>query len=96
MKQTERAFQQQVIDLALLYRWRVYHTWNAMHSTKGYPDLHLIKPPHSIFAELKSDKGKVTQEQQSWLDMLKDCGYEAYVWRPGDFDEIVSRLAVQS
>jgi len=45
-----------------------------------------------IYAELKTDKGKVRPEQQEWLDTMADCGQEVYVWRPGDFEQIVEIL----
>lgn len=85
---TERRFQQQVLDLAKLLHWRSYHTWNSMHSTGGFPDLVLVKRPRIVFAELKREGKAPTPEQQAWLDDLRACGAEAYLWRPSDWPEI--------
>lgn len=50
---------------------------------KGFPDLVLVKGERLLFAELKSATGKLTPEQQAWLDALRQVpGIEAYVWRP--------------
>lgn len=55
---------------------------------KGYPDLFLIKPPRFLWAECKSDKGRLSDEQIQWLNILSECHEEVYVWRPRDLDEI--------
>jgi hypothetical protein len=59
----------------------------------GLPDLILCKPPRLIFAELKSERGRVRAEQQAWLDALRQCaGVEVYLWRPSDWASIVETL----
>lgn len=91
--QTEAEFQAQVIEMARLFGWEVYHTHNSQRSTsKGFPDLVLIKSGRLIFAELKNRKGKVTTEQNWWLDQLKlvaqaNSTIEVYLWRPTHWDE---------
>jgi len=47
-----------------------------------------------IFAELKTEKGQISDKQQEWLDLLDECGgnIERYVWRPGDIENIVEIL----
>jgi hypothetical protein len=69
-----------------------YCTWRSIHSPAGYPDLCLAKPGRLIYAELKSEKGKVSDKQREWLDTLKAAGAEAYVWRPSQFEEAVEIL----
>lgn len=81
-RQTERAFMAQVIRCAELFRWRHYHTHRSEKSPSGFPDLVLVRRPRVIFAELKSDRGTLTDAQRAWLDELRACGQEAYVWRP--------------
>lgn len=69
-----------------------YHTWRSFHSPAGFPDCVMVRiepGPRLIFAELKSEKGKVTPEQEQWLEALQFIGVEAYLWRPADFDDIV-------
>lgn len=82
---SERAFQQQVVDVARLLGYRVYHPWISVHSSAGFPDLVLVRPPRLVLAEVKTDRGRVTAAQQAWLDLLRACpGCETYVWRPSD------------
>ena len=86
---SEKQFEAQVKQMAKLTGWRYYHTWRSMHSPAGFPDCVMVKPPRLIFAELKSDTGKVSPEQQAWLDDLgKLVNVEVYLWRPADFDDI--------
>lgn len=90
---TERELTTYVRDLAKLYRWRRYHTWLSKHSPAGFPDEVLVRPPRLVFAELKSDRGKLSAEQEAWLDDLRAVpGVEVYLWRPADMDEIAQVL----
>ena len=82
---SEREWQAQVVAEAKRFGWLVYHSWTSLNSAKGFPDLVLCHPRHGVvFAELKTATGKVTKEQQDWLDTLSMAGARAYVWRPGD------------
>lgn len=93
IKVTEKEFLRQVRDLAKIYHWRFYHPFLSKWSERGYPDITLIRPPRLIFAELKTDKGVMTDSQKEWADLLKECdGIEYYLWRPSDFEEIVKIL----
>lgn len=92
---TEKEFRQQVIDLAKLLGYRVYFTWTSIHSPRGMLDLILChaNSRRLIFAELKSETGKVSSYQQDWIDDLSCIpGVEVYVWRPGDIENIVNIL----
>jgi len=90
---TEKQFQRQVIDLARIYKWEVYHTWNSLHSNRGWPDLVLAKPPMILFVELKTDKGKLTPDQAKWIHLLGDCNCLAYCWKPSNWNLIVQTLS---
>lgn len=93
LQQPERDWQRQVLELAELYRWRAYHTWRSDHSTAGFPDLVLVKPPRLIIAELKTDTGEVMPAQDAWLAELGQCpSCEVFVWRPRDWPEVERRL----
>jgi hypothetical protein len=96
---SESVFQAQVINLAQWYKWRVAHFRSAMTrrgkwvtpiqgDAKGFPDLILLRGYHSIAAELKSEKGRVTSAQQAWLDAFIAAGYRGCVWRPSMIDSI--------
>ena len=85
---TEADLLGKVVTLANLYDWAYYHTWNSRHSTAGFPDLTLVRPPRLIFAELKSQKGRIAPAQREWLDRLAAVpGLEVYVWRPSLWSE---------
>lgn len=64
-----------------------YHTLRSKGSRSGFPDRVLIRE-RVIFAELKREKTKPTEEQVRFLDGLAAAGAEVYVWRPSDLDEI--------
>lgn len=91
---SERDFRQQVIDLAILLGFKAYFSWTSIHSPRGFPDLVLANPEKKrvIYAELKSEKGKTTPEQDEWLKALAECGQEVYIWKPSLWEEIVAIL----
>ena len=100
-KETEREFQKQVIELAQLKGWKVAHfrparvirngkeTWRTPveGDGAGFPDLVLARNGVVIFAELKTDAGTVSAEQQDWLRETR-----GFVWRPANWHEILRLL----
>lgn len=86
----ERDFQQSVIDLAHIYGFAlVYHTHDSRRSVPGFPDLVITGHGRCIFAELKTERGRLSQAQKEWLASLEECaGVETYVWRPSSWEEI--------
>ena len=93
LKITEKQFESQVKDLAKTFGWLYYHTWRSIHSPAGFPDCVLVKEGRIIFAELKDEKGKVSEQQFEWLEALGKAKAEVYVFRPSDFDKIVGILS---
>lgn len=93
---TERDLREQVRDLCKLFGWKMYFTWRSIHSPKGMLDLLLTNRERKrvIFAELKTEKGKLTPEQQETFDDLEECGQEVYVWRPADIENIARLLRI--
>ena len=100
----ESYFQSQVIMLAKLHGWLVMHTraveirpgvWKTpLQGHAGFPDLVLCHERRGvIFAELKSDKGKLSAMQVVWSEALTVAGQEVYCWRPKDIEDISTRLA---
>ena len=99
---SEKLFQERIIKLAKVKGWLVFHTppfsprngvWRS--AGKGFPDLCLICAEGRrgmIFAELKTQKGKLSPEQEDWGVALVKAGAEYYVWRPADWSTIETRL----
>ena len=89
----ESDFQSQVVALAKRLNWRCYHTHDSRKSEKGFCDLVLVRDGRLIFAELKTDSGKLTPEQDEWLEALAACDAEVYEWHPAEWEnEIVPVL----
>jgi hypothetical protein len=89
---SETEFQEQVVQYARLNGWLVYHTYDSRRSAQGFPDLVLARGPYLIFAELKSERGRLTDEQAEWVAALRRTGQVAYVWRPRQWDDIEAVL----
>lgn len=53
---TERQFQPQVVQLARLCGWLIYHTFDSRRSAAGFPDLCMVRGDRCLFVELKSDR----------------------------------------
>ena len=101
--QRERDFQRAIVELARLCGWRVFHARPALtragewrtpiQGDAGFPDLVLCRAGRVIFAELKREGGRLTPQQQGWLDALRQCaGVEVYLWTPADWDAIEAIL----
>ena len=80
-----------VIDLARALGYRVAHFrpartakgWRtAMQGDPGWPDLVMAKDGRVIFAELKSQRGRMSHEQWVWFAALASG---CYLWRPSDW-----------
>ena len=80
-KMSEAELQSAVLELARYLGWLCYHTHDSRHSAAGFPDLVMVRDTRLIFAELKSENGRVKVEQWAWLDALNTCA-EVVVWRP--------------
>ena len=86
--ETEKGFQAWVVEYAALMGWDVHHQRWSMQSASGWPDLVICRPPRLVFAELKSERGRLTDPQKRWLNQLDHCHAEVYVWRPSDRQRI--------
>ena len=90
---TEASWQAQVVAAADLFGWYVYHNPDSRRSNAGFPDLVLIRPPRILWIELKAEKGKLTDPQEEFFNLLRECEAEAYIWWPKDWDEIIEVLS---
>ena len=100
---SEQEFQTQVTDLARHFGWRYFHArpgmtkggrWaTQMSGNPGFPDLTLVRDDQLIFAELKSDVGKLTDSQAEWGHDLNDVEHvTAQLWRPHDLEMVAELL----
>jgi hypothetical protein len=90
---TERDLTGYVRDVAKAFGWRRYHTWLSKHSAAGFPDEVLLRGERLVCAELKSERGRLSTEQEAWLEELRAVpGVEVYLWRPADMDAIAEVL----
>jgi hypothetical protein len=93
---SERDFTDAVIDLAKMNGWLVHHDRGDMHrhiqGHAGVPDLLLVKGGRAILAELKKERGQLTDSQDNWRHAIDQTCVEYYLWRPVDFEEIVKCL----
>jgi hypothetical protein len=107
LPETEASFQAAVVDLARLRGWRIHHArpartadgWRtAIIGDPGWPDLALARGPRLILAELKSARGKTSDDQREWLGHLITAAdasagaLEVHVWRPADWPAVKAAL----
>ncbi len=96
---SERELLEYVVELAQALGWQCHHVLDTRHHAKvigpGFPDLVLVRPPAVIFAELKAQTGRLTDDQLLWGGGLAECpGVTYYVWRPSDMPEIERVLII--
>ena len=91
---SEKDFQESVMQLANLRDWLVYHVFDSRKTTsRGFPDLVLVRDGRLVFAELKTMKGRLSITQNVWLTCLRQIpSIEVYVWRPDDWEDVAAKL----
>lgn len=98
---SEKDFQQTVVEYAHALGYLVYHqidmgrkdpeTGSVTFSRRigpGFPDLILARHGFVLAVELKSEKGRITPNQNRWLELFRSAGIPALVWRPSQWDTI--------
>lgn len=90
---TEADFQREVVQAAGLLGWRVFHAFDSRKSAPGFPDLVMARGSRLIMAELKRENGRVTADQQAWLDDLaRVTTLDTFLWRPSNWAEVEAAL----
>ncbi len=84
---TEAQWQDQVITLAKLRGWWVFHDHDSRRNAAGLPDLLLLRD-RLVVAELKTTHGRIRTAQADVGARFHSAGIESYIWRPSDLPEI--------
>ena len=89
---TERALSQAIVNLARLKGWLVHRdaSWRSTGTDPGAPDLFMARGGAVRCIEVKSERGKLTPDQEAWRDALyslKGNQVEYHVARPSDWLE---------
>ena len=102
---TEGELQNTLVEACWANQRKVFHTGDSRKQvrgpegyelvgdtlTQGYPDLTIGGREGVIWAELKSAKGRLDQEQVEWLDNLPP--HQSHVWQPSDLEEAMEIIA---
>lgn len=101
---TEGQLQAAILNTARQMGWRGVHhrpaqTSAGRHLTAtqgdvGWPDVALAHRDvgRLVLAELKGPRGRLDPEQRLWLDALAAGPAEVYLWRPGDWLDVLRVL----
>ena len=91
--QPEAEYQEQIIQLAEACGWLVWHDQDSRRNRAGLPDLLMVRGPVLLFIEVKTEKGKVSPEQEAFIGRLKQVKYvDADVVRPHQWEQIAQVL----
>lgn len=101
---TEAQLQATVTSALTRCGWWSYHTHDARRSERGFPDLFAIRGDRMLFAELKTEAGRVSAAQHAVLALLRTIAdvvntatgratITVAVWRPSDLDEALQVIA---
>jgi hypothetical protein len=104
LPETESGFQSAVVDLARLRGWLIHAEraartdsgWRTpIQGDAGFPDLVLTRDGYLIFAELKSERGRLSDGQEAWmhaLGLVSAPEVSVCVWRPEQWPTIETTL----
>lgn len=91
---SERQLQQAVVANLRARGWVVFWTWDSRHSPCGEPDIRACRPPRYLLAELKTERGRLTEAQKRAAELLGQCaGVEYYEVRPATLDAFLAAIA---
>lgn len=58
---------------------------SRLTGTEDAVSLPALRTMGGMFVELKTAKGRVRPEQQTWLERLRKAGSKTAIWRPADW-----------
>jgi hypothetical protein len=59
---------------------------------KGFPDIVLVRGGVTLYLEVKTERGRLSADQQAWGDALLMAGCDWRVVRPSDWCEVEALL----
>jgi VRR-NUC domain len=98
---TEREFERAVLETLRVFGWRHCHFrpartsrgWRtALSGDAGFPDIVAVRDERVLFIELKTERGRLSEEQGRWLAALGFAGADVHCWRPSDWPTIEETL----
>jgi Holliday junction resolvase len=98
---TEREFERTVLEALRVLGWRYCHFrpgrtskgWRTpLSGDKGFPDVVAVRGDRILYAELKAEGGRLSEDQQIWLAALGSAGADVHCWRPSDWPAIEAAL----
>jgi hypothetical protein len=98
---SEKLFQDNVKRIARMAGWQIFHATPKqvrpgvmVSDGPGFPDLVLVSTIGRgiIYAELKTEQGRLSPIQKQWGQNILANGGEYYVWRPSQLELIAERL----
>lgn len=96
IKLTEKMIQNQILSYLRtigIYCWK--HWQGPMSSFKGVSDiLGIMKDGKFIAIEVKTDRGRVTPEQQNFLDIINKNNGMAFLAK--SLDEVMQKIKLQT
>lgn len=92
--QSEKDFQREVVTWLKQHGWVVFSTWNSRRSPAGEPDIRACRTrdKRAVWIELKSETGRLLQEQKTAIWALREAGQEVYVFKPSQWEELERAL----
>jgi hypothetical protein len=94
---TERELVAEVTNLCdqLGLLWHHCRDTRPCRGPRGLPDLIITGPRGVIFAELKSEDGATSPDQDLWLWTLRKGGATIELWRPADLESGIVRALLE-
>lgn len=97
---SEDDFQQEIVDAAMRFGWKVHQVYDSRRSPEGWPDLFLARTvpefghTEVLVYECKRETENPTPDQLAWLALLRLLPgvKRARVVRPRDIDSILEEL----
>jgi hypothetical protein len=83
---TELELHRQVVMLAARHDVQLHHAHHPVRDRPGFPDLVLLGTAAAAFRELKSERGRLSPEQQQMGARSAAAGLDFDVWRPSDLE----------